>query len=105
DECADSFRPPLPDAEHSFPRRFTTPTMNAPARIRMRVAATLLAVGLAVAALAPARADDLKDGRAALAAGKLDAAAASFEKAASQGYAEGRTGVGQVYLRRRNYAK
>jgi tetratricopeptide (TPR) repeat protein len=79
--------------------------MNAPARIRMRVAATLLAVGLAVAALAPARADDLKDGRAALAAGKLDDATASFEKAAGQGYAEGRTGVGQVYLRRRNYAK
>jgi tetratricopeptide (TPR) repeat protein len=79
--------------------------MNAPARIHMRVASTLLAVGLAVAAFAPARADDLKDGRAALAAGKLDDAMASFEKAAGQGYAEGRSGVGQVYLRRRNYAK
>jgi len=50
------------------------------------------------------RADELKDGRAALQAGNLDAALRLFEKAASQGSAEGRAGVGQVWLRRRQYA-
>jgi tetratricopeptide (TPR) repeat protein len=55
---------------------------------------------------APAvRADDLKDGRAALEAGQLDKALQSFEKAANQGLAEGRAGVGQVHLRRRNFVK
>ncbi len=63
---------------------------------------------LALASLAlPAavRADDLRDGRAALAAGQLDQAATFFEKAATQGFAEGRSGVGQVLLRRRQYDK
>jgi tetratricopeptide (TPR) repeat protein len=50
-------------------------------------------------------ADDLRDGRAALQAGNLDKAEASFEKAAGQGLAEGRAGVGQVMLRRHQYAK
>jgi tetratricopeptide (TPR) repeat protein len=54
---------------------------------------------------AAVRADDLKDGRSALAAGQLDQATQLFEKAAAQGYAEGRAGVGQVWLRRRNYDK
>lgn len=50
-------------------------------------------------------ADDLKDGRQAFQAGRLDDATRSFEKAANQGYAEGRAGVGQVLLRRRQYEK
>src|SRR5262249_43300361 len=37
--------------------------------------------------------------------GPLDDAARLFEKAAGQGYAEGRAGVGQVWLKRRNYDK
>ncbi|MBI1799131.1 MAG: tetratricopeptide repeat protein [Candidatus Eisenbacteria bacterium] len=52
-----------------------------------------------------ARADDLREGRSALQAGNLDQALQSFEKAASQGQAEGRAGVGQVWLKRRQYAK
>jgi tetratricopeptide (TPR) repeat protein len=54
---------------------------------------------------APAGADDLKDGRAALAAGRYDDATTLFERVASQGQVEGRIGVGQVLLRRRQYAK
>ena len=50
-------------------------------------------------------ADDLKSGRTALQAGQLDQALALFEKAAAQGLAEGRAGVGQVLLKRRQYAK
>jgi tetratricopeptide (TPR) repeat protein len=67
----------------------------------------LLVLGLAGLALcAPAaRADDLKDARAALAAGQYDQALRLFERVASQGFAEGRAGVGQVHLRRREYAK
>jgi len=49
--------------------------------------------------------DELKDGRNALAAGQLNEAQRLFEKAAGQGYAEGRAGVGQVWLRRRDYDK
>lgn len=58
---------------------------------------------LLLLSLTPARvaADELKDARAALAAGKLEQAQQLFEKAASQGYAEGRAGVGLVFLRRR----
>src|SRR5437762_5546088 len=69
--------------------------------------AALLVLSLAALAGAPGlgRADDLKDGRSALAAGQLDQATQYFEKAAAQGYAEGRAGVGQVWLRRRNYEK
>ena len=62
---------------------------------------------IVVLALAPAgvRADDLKNGKMALQAGQLDDAQAAFEKAAAQGQAEGRAGVGQVWLKRRQYAK
>lgn len=67
-------------------------------------AAALLCVGLLLQPGA-ARADDLKDGRTALRAGRLDDAVKSFEKAAAAGYAEGRAGVGQVLLRRRQYAQ
>jgi tetratricopeptide (TPR) repeat protein len=67
---------------------------------------TIVALAL-VLALSPAvlRADDLKDGRTALQAGDYDRALASFEKAASQGLAEGRAGVGLVHLRRRQNAQ
>lgn len=51
------------------------------------------------------RADDLKDARNAFAAGQLDQAMQLFEKAAGQGYADGRAGVGQVLLRRRQLDK
>src|SRR5438093_2159415 len=64
----------------------------------------VLACALALAA-STVRADDLKDGKQALQAGRLDGALKSFEKAASQGYAEGRAGVGLVWLKRRQYAK
>ena len=67
-----------------------------------------LMVGLAVMVLAgvcPAAADDLKDGKLALQSGRLDDAIRSFEKAASQGSAAGRAGVGQVWLKRRQYEK
>ncbi len=63
----------------------------------------LLALGL-VAPAAP-RADELKDGRAALQAGRLDEALTHFERAAGQGSAEGRAGVGQVWLNRRQFAR
>jgi len=70
---------------------------------RTRIAA--LAVMFLVFATAAVRADDLKDGHAALAAGNYDQALALFEKAAGQGYAAGRAGVGEVWLKRRQYAK
>jgi len=80
--------------------------MNALARILTPPMAGLCLI-VSCVALAPqaARADDLKDGRAALAAGRLDEALQSFEKSASSGLAEGRAGVGQVWLRRRQYDK
>src|SRR5438034_5364582 len=53
----------------------------------------------------PVHADDLRDGKTALERGRLDDALRSFEKAAGQGYAEGRAGVGMVWLKRRQYAK
>ncbi|NOT35010.1 MAG: tetratricopeptide repeat protein [Candidatus Eisenbacteria bacterium] len=66
----------------------------------------LIAGALATSALAPmARADDVKDGKAALAANRLDDAMQSFERAASQGLAAGRAGAGRVYLRRRQLDK
>ena len=69
----------------------------------------LLALALAIAILpglpSAARADDLKDGKVALQEGRLDDAIKAFEKAAAQGYAAGRAGVGQVWLRRRQYDK
>jgi tetratricopeptide (TPR) repeat protein len=66
----------------------------------------LLATGIALAGLAaPLLADDLKDGRNALQAGRLDQAVEAFERAAQQGQAEGRAGVGLVWLKRHQYAK
>lgn len=62
-------------------------------------------LGLALAIVPASYADDLKDGRAALQAGRLDEAQRLFEKAASQGLAEGRAGVGQVWLKRHQWAK
>jgi tetratricopeptide (TPR) repeat protein len=47
----------------------------------------------------------IKEGKVALAAGRYDAALAAFEKAAGEGLAEGRAGVGQVWLRRRQLDK
>ncbi len=47
----------------------------------------------------------IKDGRLALQAGRYDDAIAAFERAAAEGLAEGRAGVGQVWLRRRQYDK
>lgn len=71
--------------------------------LRTLLIPALLAVG--VLAHSSAFADDLKDGRTALAAGDLDRAAAAYEKAAAQGYAEGRSGLGMVALRRRQLDK
>lgn len=68
----------------------------------MAIAALAVAIG---AAGGPAIADDLKDGRASLQAGRYEEALQSFEKAARQGLAAGRAGVGQVWLRRRQYDK
>ncbi len=80
--------------------------MNALIRILARRTALAALVVSVVALAAPAvHADELKDGRTALSAGNLDEALSLFERAASQGYAEGRAGVGQVWLRRRNYDK
>jgi tetratricopeptide (TPR) repeat protein len=79
--------------------------MNA-TRSRFHVAIAAIAAVLAVlAANGPVRADDLKDARTALQAGSYDRALQLFEKAASQGYAAGKAGVGEVWLKRRQYAK
>lgn len=48
------------------------------------------------------RADELRDGRSALQAGRLDDALRFYEQAAAQGSAEGRAGVGLVWLKRHN---
>ena len=77
-------------------------TLRNLARITLAV---ILSVALAHVSSTSARADELKDGRTALAAGHYDEALQLFEKAAGQGYAAGRAGVGQVWLRRRNYEK
>ena len=66
---------------------------------------TCIVAALCVACALPARADDLKDARAELAAGQLEQAQALFEKVASQGFADGRSGVGLVLLRRHDYTK
>ncbi len=78
-----------------------------PSRRRRARLALLVAAGIAwwIAPPRPAAADELKDGRAALQAGRLDDALHLFETAAGQGSAEGRAGVGQVWLKRRQYAK
>ena len=70
-----------------------------------RTAAVVLLGGATLALTGPAWADDLKDGRLAMQEGRLDDALKAFEKAASQGYAAGRAGVGQVWLRRYQYDK
>ena len=81
--------------------------MNLQPRRISRTARRAVLVLAVLVSVTPAtgRADDLKDARNALAAGQLDQAVQLFEKAAAQGYAEGRAGVGQVWLRRRNYEK
>ncbi|HTO90466.1 MAG TPA: tetratricopeptide repeat protein [Candidatus Sulfotelmatobacter sp.] len=66
-----------------------------------RMGTLLVAVALAT----PALADDLKDARAALQAGRVDQAATLFGKLASQGQIEGHIGLGQVYLKKRQYSK
>ena len=63
------------------------------------LAATLLTAGLALSGVAGA--DDVKDARAAMQAGRLDEAQSLFERAGAAGSVEGRIGVGQVLLRRR----
>jgi len=68
-----------------------------------RTLVTLAALVVATSFAGPARADDLKDARTAYAAGDYDRAVAAYEKAAAQGYAEGRAGIGMVHLRRRQY--
>ncbi|MFM7231301.1 MAG: tetratricopeptide repeat protein [bacterium] len=75
--------------------------------IRSLVRAALVTVLATVAILGDARMAraDLKEARAALAAGRYDDALALYERAAEQGFAEGRAGMGQVYLRRRNDEK
>lgn len=81
-------------------------TLNTRLRAFLRIASCAILVACAAAVFVPsAHADELKDGRSALAAGQLEDALRFFEKAATQGYAEGRAGVGQVWLRRRNYEK
>lgn len=80
--------------------------MRIPNLSRAHVAALALAAGLLFPSFsAVARADDLRDGRAALKANQLDQAMRLFEQAASQGQAEGRGGVGLVWLKRHNLAK
>jgi tetratricopeptide (TPR) repeat protein len=79
--------------------------MNANPRFPLPLAVVGMLLAVLAASPRVARADDLKEGRAQLTAGKLDEAQKSFEKAASQGFAEGRAGVGQVQLKRRQYAK
>lgn len=80
--------------------------MNLTPRNTLRIALGAILTLAVLAALPPrALADELKEGRIALAAGRLDDAVRLFERAAEQGYAEGRAGVGQVWLRRRNYEK
>jgi len=79
--------------------------MNAFIRSFARTVLAVLPVALLLVTGPPARADELKDGRTALAAGQLEDAMRLFQKAADQGYAEGRAGMGQVWLRKRNYDK
>ncbi len=75
-------------------------------RLRTQLAAAAIAAMLALVTLgSPVRADDLKDARAALQAGNYDQALQLFEKAASRGAAAGRAGVGEVWLKRRQFGK
>src|SRR5689334_4696463 len=82
--------------------------MNFPLRHSARRAGLLAFAGAVLMLLGSSpsvRADELKDARAAFAAGQLDDAARLYEKAAGQGYAEGRAGVGLVFLKRHQFAK
>jgi tetratricopeptide (TPR) repeat protein len=72
--------------------------MNAILRFRRTLQA--VAVTAAVLSLAGPASADLRAARTALAAGQLDAAVREYEKAAAEGYAEGRAGLGLVHLRR-----
>jgi len=80
-------------------------TTRAPVLPRTALLAVLFGLVVLAGSAPAASADELKDGRNALAAGQLDEAMRLFEKAAGQGYAEGRAGVGQVWLRKRDYEK
>jgi tetratricopeptide (TPR) repeat protein len=81
--------------------------MRTPTAVRASVLLQAARIGLVLALCVPgmARADELRDGRAALQAGHLDEAMRHFEQSASQGQAEGRAGVGLVWLRRHQLAK
>lgn len=74
---------------------------------RLLLGVTLVGLASCAGVVVPrvACADDLKDGQRALQEGRLDDAVKAFEKSASQGYAAGRAGVGQVWLRRRQYER
>ena len=74
---------------------------------RLTIWSALLGLLSCAGAVTPgaARADDLKDGQRALQEGRFEDAIKAFEKAAAQGYGAGRAGVGQVWLRRRQYEK
>uniref|UniRef100_A0A832I1R4 Tetratricopeptide repeat protein n=1 Tax=Eiseniibacteriota bacterium TaxID=2212470 RepID=A0A832I1R4_UNCEI len=75
--------------------------MSATPRVRPILWAAALLATLAV----PAAAQSVKEARAALEQGRLDEAMQLFERAAQDGSAEGRAGVGQVWLRRRQLAR
>jgi tetratricopeptide (TPR) repeat protein len=68
-------------------------------------ACVVLALAAGLATAGAVRADDLKDGKAALEAGRLDDAVKSYQKAADAGQAAGRSGMGLVYLRQRQLDK
>jgi tetratricopeptide (TPR) repeat protein len=89
-------------SSHREENRSTTPMIPIPEAFGI----VTLALAVAGAAWLPAaRADELKEGKAALAAGQLDEAQRLFEKAASQGRPKVAPGVGQVWLKRRQYDK
>lgn len=80
--------------------------MRTPTAFRANLWLLAALAGLTLMTLPAAlRADDLRDGRSALQAGRLDDALRFYEQAASQGVAEGRAGVGLVWLKRHQLAK
>lgn len=80
--------------------------MNArPLSVTPRVRPILWAVALLATLAVPAAAQSVKEARTALEQGRLDEAMQLFERAAQEGSAEGRAGVGQVWLRRRQLAR
>jgi tetratricopeptide (TPR) repeat protein len=77
--------------------------MRIPSALRTNLWLLAVLIGWTLAAQpATLRADELRDGRAALQAGRLDDALRLFEQVAVQGSAEGRAGVGLVWLKRHN---